>query len=108
LPVSICDHRVPCCARSAKRDSMPKVKIEIFEGGAPSATINVPIWLLTDATGLLSSLAGGRLKDSVDSGQIEQLLKTAPAGGRVLEVEDHGSNERIVISIVGDTEPRCN
>jgi hypothetical protein len=83
---------------------MPKVRIEIFEGGAPSATISVPAWLVTGASNLLPGLAGGRLRDSVEIGQIAQLLKAPNAAGQVLEVEDHAANERIVISIIGDDD----
>jgi hypothetical protein len=81
---------------------MPKVKIEIFEGGKPSATVSVPAWLVTGASGLLPGIVGGRLQDRVELGQIAQMLKSAHAGGTVLEVEDHEANERIVISIVSE------
>lgn len=81
---------------------MPKVRIEIFEGGVPSATISVPAWLASGASSLLPGIAGGRLRDSIDLDQIAALLKTPGAGGPVLEVEDHAANERIVISIIGD------
>lgn len=83
---------------------MPKVRIEIFEGGEPSATITVPSWLVTGASDLLPGLVGGRLRDSVELDQIARLLKDPNATGQVLEVEDHAANERIVISIVADNE----
>lgn len=81
---------------------MAKVKIEIFEGGKPSATVSLPAWLVTGASGLLPGIAGGRLQNRVEIDQITEMLENPHAGGTVLEVEDHAAGERIVISIVGD------
>jgi hypothetical protein len=81
---------------------MPKVRIEVFEGGTPSATITIPIWLVTGASKLLPKIAGKQLQEHIDISGFAQLIKNAQANGAVLEIEDHKSNERFVVSIVGE------
>lgn len=81
---------------------MPKVKIEVFEGGAPSATISVPAWITTGATSLLPKVAGQRLQDCIEFDQLVEMLKNPNATGQVIEIEDHAANDLIVISIVAD------
>jgi hypothetical protein len=77
---------------------MAKVKIEIFEGGSLSATVSVPIWLMTGAADLLPKSVAER----VDIDQLSRALKNPPAGGKLLEVEDHAAGERVVISMAAD------
>jgi hypothetical protein len=81
---------------------MPKLKIEVFEGGAPAATITIPSWLVTGASKLLPKVVGKELREHIDIEQIVQMANDPQASGTILEIEDHKDNERIVISIVGD------
>lgn len=81
---------------------MPKVRIEIYEGGTPSATISVPVWLVKGAASLLPKGARQRLEQHVELDQIAEMLKNPEASGRLIEVEDHEDGDRIVVSIVGD------
>jgi len=81
---------------------MAKIKIEVFEGGAPAATITVPSWVVTGASKILPKIVGKELREHVDIEQIAELIKNPQASGVILEVEDHKDNERVVISIVGD------
>jgi hypothetical protein len=83
---------------------MAKVKIEVFEAGAKSATITIPAWLVTGAAKFLPKVAGKDLKETIDIDRLVEMAKDPSARGVVLEVEDHKDNERIVISIVGEEE----
>lgn len=79
---------------------MPKVKIEIFEGESLAATISVPAWIATSAANLMPGLAGGAPRTELD--QISQMLKAPNDKAKLLDIKDHASNERVVISMVGD------
>lgn len=81
---------------------MAKVKIEIFEGGSLSATISVPVWLMTGAAGMLPKAAAQRLQQHVDLDQIARALKDPSARGQLIEIEDHAGGDRIVISVAGE------
>lgn len=83
---------------------MPKVRIEVFEAGKRSATINVPIWVVTGASRLLPRISGKRLEDHVDLDAIRALIADPAARGKLLEIEDHEDQDRIVISLVGDDD----
>jgi hypothetical protein len=81
---------------------MAKIKIDVYEGGAPSATITVPLWVVTVASKLLPKIAGKGFQEHIDIDQIVELAKDPRASGVLLEIEDHKDNQRVVISIVGD------
>ena len=81
---------------------MPKVKIEVYEDGAPSATISVPIWLAKGAANLLPQTARERLEQHVELDQIAELLRNSATSGKLIEVEDHNGGDRVIISIVDD------
>lgn len=81
---------------------MAKIKIEVFEGGTPSATITIPVWVVRGAAKLLPKIAGKDLREHIDVEQIVELTKNAQANGVIMEIEDHKDNERVVISIVGN------
>jgi hypothetical protein len=81
---------------------MAKVKIEVYEGGVPSATISIPLWVMTSASELIPKLAGKKLQQRVDIEEIIALIKDPQASGSILEIEDHQAKDRIVISIVGN------
>lgn len=84
---------------------MPKVKIEVFEAGERSATISVPVWVVTGASRLLPRISGKRLEDHVDLDAIRALINDPGARGKLLEIEDHEDDDKIVISLVGDDDP---
>jgi hypothetical protein len=96
--------RRPFCGRDhisgGKR--MPKVKIEVYEDGVPSATISVPIWLVKGAANLLPQTARQRLEQHVELEQIAELLRNPATSGKLIEVEDHNGGDRVIISIVDD------
>ena len=51
-----------------------KIKIDVFEAGAPSATITIPMWAVKGASKLLPKIAGKAMKEQVD---IDQLIALA-------------------------------
>ena len=81
---------------------MPKIKIDVFEDGAPSATITVPAWPVIGASRMLPKIAGKGLQEHIDLKQLAELVKDPQASGVLLDIEDHEDNDRITISIVGD------
>jgi hypothetical protein len=81
---------------------MPKLRIEVFEGGARSATVTMPSWLVTAAADFLPRIAGKPLQHRVDIERILALANEPGANGTILEIEDHQDRDRIVISVVGD------
>jgi hypothetical protein len=83
---------------------MPKLRVEVFEDGAPSATITIPSWLVVAASKILSRMAGKSLQDRIDLEQLVALASDANANGVIVDIEDHQDNERVVISIVGDAD----
>ncbi len=80
---------------------MAKFRIEMFESGAPSATITVPTWLVTGASKLFPKIAGQALQEHIDLDELIAMAKASEANGELIELADHKSDERIVISIVG-------
>ncbi len=81
---------------------MAKIKIDVLEGGKPSATITVPLWLARGATGLLTKAAGDKLCDQVDIAQVLRAAESPEAHGVILEVEDHEGGDKVSISIIAD------
>lgn len=85
---------------------MAKVRIEVFEGGVPAATISVPIWLVTTTSKLIPRMAGKKLQEQVDMDELMAMIKDPKANGTILEIVDHQANDRLVISIIGN-EPKA-
>ena len=81
---------------------MPKLKIQVFEAGSPSATITIPSWLMVAASKMLPRMAGKSLQEHIDLEQLIALANDPIANGVVVDIEDHQDNERVVISIVAD------
>lgn len=75
---------------------MAKIRIDVHEHGAPSASIAVPLWVLR----VLPKIVGKKLLDQIDVDQIVALADDPQASGVILEIEDHKSGERITISVV--------
>ena len=49
---------------------MAKIKIDVQEGGKPSVTITIPLWMARGASKMMTNAGGKNLKDKID---IEQL-----------------------------------
>jgi hypothetical protein len=79
------------------------VRIEIFEGGKPSATVSVPVWLVAGPTGRLSKFGGEPLQGRVDFDQVAEMFTYANASGQLLEIEGHAQKDRIVTSVVSNS-----
>jgi hypothetical protein len=82
---------------------MPRLKIEVFEGGTPSATITIASWLVVGASKMLPKIAGKNLQEHIDIEQVAALANDANANGVILDIEDHEDKERVVISVVADS-----
>jgi len=83
---------------------MAKLKVEIFEGEALSATVKVPAWVVTGASSLLPKIGGQQFAQRVQLDQLAQMLAAPGVSGQLLEIEDHAGKDRIVISLVGDDD----
>ena len=83
---------------------MARLKIEVFEDGARSATITLPTWLVAGASKMLPKIAGKDLKEHIDIDRIVEMAQDPSASGVVLDIEDHEDEDRILISIVGDED----
>jgi hypothetical protein len=81
---------------------MPTLKIEVFEDGAPSATITIPSWLVVAASRIVPRMAGKALQDRIDLEQLVALASDPNASGVIVDIEDHQDKERVVISIIAD------
>jgi hypothetical protein len=81
---------------------MSKLKIEVIEGGSPSATIIIPSWLMVAASKMLPKVAGKSLQDHLDLEQLAALANDPNANGVIVDIQDHEDNDRVVISIVAD------
>jgi hypothetical protein len=81
---------------------MPKLRIEVFEDGSPSATITIPSWLFAAASRMLPRMAGRSLQDRIDLEQLIALASDPDASGVIIDIEDHQDKERVVISVIAD------
>jgi len=82
---------------TARTPRATAIKLEVFESGAPAATITVPLWLMRGASRLLPKQLEG-----VDIDQLFALIDNPPENGILLEVNDQKAGERLVISVVGN------
>ena len=81
---------------------MADVKIRVFKGGAndPATTVTIPGGVLRIASKLIPRKALGALKEQgIEFEEIVRLSENPEAHGRLVEVEDHEKNEKIVISL---------
>ena len=81
---------------------MADVKIRVFKGNArdPATTVTIPGGVLKIASKLIPRQALAALKDQgIELEEIVRLSENPEAHGKLVEVEDHGKNERIVISL---------
>ncbi len=79
---------------------MANLKIRVFRGSEPEATITIPGSALKVASGLIPKAAAEALHNKgIDLDEIMKLAENPDALGQLIEVEGHTSNERIVISL---------
>lgn len=79
---------------------MKTLNIELFEGDKKEATIRIPVAVLNLASKFfpqkyLSSLD----KSDVSLPEIIEAASNPKVSGRLIEIEDHKDNERVVISV---------
>ncbi|HZP21139.1 MAG TPA: hypothetical protein VFB16_13130 [Bauldia sp.] len=81
---------------------MTDLKVRVFKGQStePSTTVTIPGGVLRIARNLVPHVARDALKDrGIDLDEIVRLSGTPEAKGRLVEVEDHEKNERVVLSL---------
>ena len=81
---------------------MAKIKIDVQEGGKPSATITIPLWLARGATKLMTNAGAKNLKDKIDIEKIISAAEDPASHGVIFEVVDHDNNDGVTISIIHD------
>ena len=79
---------------------MANLKIRVFHGEEPEATITIPDSALKVAQKLIPRKAAEAMQDKgVDLEEIIKLAENPEAMGTLVEIEGHGKNERIIISL---------
>src|SRR5262245_36739200 len=79
--------------------STASLKIDVTEAGKPAATISIPIWMVKGAAKLVSASAGKALGEKVDIDRLVALATDQQANGVLIDIEDHQSQDRVVISL---------
>ncbi len=81
---------------------MADVKVRVFKGDQPdpATTVTVPGGVLKIASKLIPNKALAALKEQgIELEEIIRLSENPEAHGKLVEVEDHQKNERVVISL---------
>ncbi|KPK70541.1 MAG: hypothetical protein AMJ84_07670 [Acidithiobacillales bacterium SM23_46] len=81
---------------------MADLKIRVFKGGAaqPETTVTIPGGVLKVASKLIPKVAADALREKgVDLDEIVRLSSNPEVKGTLVEVQDHGKNEKVVISL---------
>ncbi|MCG6976738.1 MAG: hypothetical protein LJE56_10130 [Acidiferrobacterales bacterium] len=81
---------------------MADLKIRVFKSGSdePETTVTIPGGILKVASALIPKQATEALKDEgIDLDEIIKLSNNPEAHGTLVEVEQHGKNERIIVSL---------
>lgn len=81
---------------------MSDLKVRVFRNGEddPSTTVTIPGGVLRIAFNLVPSKAAEALKqEGIDLDEIVKLSENPDARGKLVEVEDHRKNERVVVSL---------
>jgi hypothetical protein len=81
---------------------MPDLKIRVFKGNEPQpeTTVTIPGGVLKVASKLIPKKAAAALQEKeIDLDEIIRLSKNPEAHGRLVEIEEHKKNERVVISL---------
>lgn len=79
---------------------MANLVIEVFESGAPASTVRIPLRVLGVISRLLPAVACKAL--AAQGIELQALIESARSGalnGCILDVTEHASSERVVISI---------
>jgi hypothetical protein len=88
--------------KSQKGKAMSDLKVRVFKGNQqkPATTVTVPGGILKIASNLIPNKAVAALKEQgMDLDEIVRLSEAPDATGKLVEVEDHEKNERVVISL---------
>jgi len=81
---------------------MADLKIRVFKGAEEdlATTVTIPGGVLKIASNLIPNRAATALKDEgIDLEEIVRLSENPDAHGKLVEIEDHKKNERVVISL---------
>ncbi len=79
---------------------MSSLVIEVFESGVPANTVRIPLLMLSFVSKLVPKQARNAL--AAQGVELQALIDAARSGqlkGSILDVTEHASNERVVISI---------
>jgi hypothetical protein len=85
-----------------REGSMADLKIRVFKGNEqqPETTVTIPGGVLKVASKLIPKKAAAALQDKgIDLDEIVRLSEDPDAHGRLVEIEEHQKNERVVISL---------
>ncbi len=81
---------------------MRDVKVRVYKDGeaSPATTVTVPANVFRIAYNLIPSGALAAMKEEgIDLDEIVRLSQNPEAAGKLIEVEDHRKNERVVVSL---------
>jgi hypothetical protein len=81
---------------------MSDLKIRVFKAGdtEPATTVTIPAAIVKIASKFVPVRAMGALKEQgIDLDEIVRLSENPEAKGKLVEVEDHRKNERVVVSL---------
>lgn len=79
---------------------MKSLCIEVFEGENKEATVRIPVAVLRVASKLFPSKYMSSLdKNDVSLDDLLEAASSHEVTGRLIEIEDHMDNERVVISV---------
>lgn len=79
---------------------MAKLRIDVQEAGKPSATLDIPLWMVRGAEIILPDTARKNLRDQIDLDRLVDAANAPGMNGVLLDIEDHTDGERVTISLV--------
>jgi hypothetical protein len=85
-----------------RRKTVADLKIMIYESGAikPNTTITIPGSVIKVASRLIPRRAASALQEKgIDLNEIVKLSENPDVRGTLVEIEEHDTNERIVIAL---------
>jgi len=81
---------------------MADLKVRVFKGNdeQPATTVTIPGGVLKIASNLVPQKAAAALKEQgIDLDELVRLSQGPDAKGKLVEIEDHRKNERVIISL---------